>query len=136
MIPPTIRSYRRHSAYKRVRHAPVRMPILSASELAPPGTLLPMQGGATAGLRRVTGRRNRMLALALWRRDDGLCGRCGLPIDPALDHRLPGALTIGHIVAHSAGGTYDPRNLQAEHSRCNKSGGNRTPLPIATVVRP
>jgi hypothetical protein len=77
-----------------------------------------------------------MLALALWNRDSGRCGRCGLWIDPTLDYRDPWALTIGHIQPHALGGTYDPANLRAEHRLCNLSGGAREPSPIASPVAP
>jgi len=45
------------------------------------------------------------------------CGKCGLPI-----WDLPDA---GHIIALSAGGSYDPTNGQPEHRNCNRADGAR-----------
>lgn len=112
--------------------APCRMPRLSARQLATTGPVLWMRKGA----RRITGRRNRLLAYGLWERDGGLCRRCALPIDPSLHGYLPGALTIGHVIPLSQGGTDDPRNLAPEHRRCNLSAGARPDRPTANVVRP
>lgn len=86
--------------------------------------------------RHVTGRANRMLALALWHRDGGLCGRCRLPIERGIAALLPGGLTIGHIVPVSRGGSNDPTNLRAEHRRCNLEAGNRAERPAAVIVAP
>jgi 5-methylcytosine-specific restriction endonuclease McrA len=116
--------------------APVRLPAMPARQLAPPDNLLRMSRTARSVVRRVTGRRNRLLALALWNRDDGRCGRCGLPIDPTLHWLDPLALTIGHIEPHSLGGTYDPRNLRPEHRVCNLTAGHRDPAAVASPVRP
>lgn len=113
-------------------HASRRLPNVSAGELDAPRTLLQMRASA----RRITGRRNRLLAHALWKRDGGLCRRCALPIDPTLHGYLPGALTIGHIVPLSQGGTDDPRNLAAEHRRCNLAAGDRGDRPLPAIVSP
>jgi 5-methylcytosine-specific restriction endonuclease McrA len=77
-----------------------------------------------------------MLALALWHRDGGRCRRCGLPIDPRVDWRRPGALTIGHVVPLARGGTNDDRNLAPEHRGCNLAAGDREERPVATIIRP
>lgn len=114
----------------------MRMPSLQARELATTSQVLPMQDSSRSHVRRVTGRRNRLIAYGIWEAHGGLCGRCGLAIDPTLHHTLPGALTIGHIVPISLGGSNDPSNLRPEHSRCNKSAGNRDPRPVPKVVTP
>ena len=117
--------------------ATMRMPALPANQLATAGVLLQVSSAIRSSLhRRVTGRRNRLLAYGLWEAHGGLCGRCELEIDPTLHHSLPGALTIGHIVPISLGGSNDPRNLRPEHSRCNKAAGNRPTRPVARIVRP
>lgn len=77
-----------------------------------------------------------MLALALWRRDGGLCRRCQLEIDPRLHFTLPGALTIGHIRPLSQGGTNDTTNLASEHRRCNLAAGDRPDRAVSTPVQP
>ena len=109
---------------------------MQARELATAGIVLPMPDSTRPYVQRITGRRNRLLAIALWHRDGGLCGRCGLEIDPTLHGYLPGALTIGHVDAIANGGGNDLRNLRAEHRRCNLAAGNREPRPIANPVRP
>lgn len=116
--------------------ATVRMSRVSARELAAPRTMLPMQEAPGPIVRRVTGRRNRLLAVGLWERDGGLCGRCGLPIDPTLHGYVPGALTIGHIVPIAKGGTNDPRNLRPEHRRCNLEAGDGEARAVASPVLP
>lgn len=120
----------------RGAYATVRVSRVSARQLATPRTMLPMQETTRPVVRRVTGRRNRMLARGLWERDGGLCGRCGLEIDPTLHGYLPGALTIGHIVPIAKGGTNDPRNLQPEHRRCNLEAGDREARAVASPVLP
>ena len=116
-------------ATMRVRH-------LSSRQLATPDPVSQMRGAARPIARRVTGRRNRMLARALWERDQGKCQRCGLWIDPSLSGALPGGLTIGHVVPLSRGGSNDPSNLGPEHSRCNIAAGAREPRPAAVIVTP
>jgi|SRR5690349_12239749 len=108
-----------------------RLSNVQTRQLDASDTLLQMRSQA-----RITGRRNRLLARGLWERDGGLCRRCALPIDPDLHGYLPGALTIGHIVPRSQGGTNDPRNLAPEHRRCNLMAGDRPTRPTANVVRP
>jgi len=112
------------------------MPILSAGQLAAARKVFQMQGPSRLRVQRVTGRRNRMLALALWHAAEGRCRRCGLPIDPTLDYRRPGALTIGHRIPIAKGGTNDPRNLAAEHRRCNLEAGARDERPVSVIVLP
>ena len=85
---------------------------------------------------RVTGRRNRMLALALHHRDGGLCGRCHRPIPLGLHYTDPQSLTIGHIRPHALGGSYEPDNLRAEHRWCNLTAGMREDTPVANPVTP
>lgn len=112
------------------------MPTLPACELASARILLSMPNDTRSYVQRVTGRRNRLLAIALWERDGGLCGRCGLEIDPTLHGYLPGALTIGHIDPLSRGGDNGSHNLRPEHRRCNLSAGNRPDRPEARYVIP
>ena len=74
-------------------------------------------------LRRIMGRANRRIAMALWRRDGGICGRCTRPINPYLHGYLPLALTIGHIIPRALGGSDGWDNLRAEHRVCNLAAG-------------
>ena len=115
--------------------ATVRRRRLRARKLATPRNVSRVQSEPVYG-RRVTGRRNRLLALALWNRDSGRCGRCGLPIDLRHHWLSRYALTIGHIRPHSQGGTYDMDNLRPEHRGCNLSGGTRDPRPMPRIVAP
>lgn len=112
-----------------------RMRNVRARKLVATTTMRKMPSEPHTG-RRVTGRRNRLLALALWHRDDGRCGRCGLPISLGHHWLSRYALTIGHILPHSQGGTYDPSNLRPEHRGCNLSGGVRDPRPTPRIVTP
>ena len=114
----------------------MRLSRLPARKLAPASTLLQMRQRARPQVHRVTGRRNRLLALALWRMAGGLCARCGLEIDPTIHYTLPGALTIGHKTPISRGGSNELANLGPEHRRCNLDAGNREPRAIASPVRP
>lgn len=45
---------------------------------------------------------------------DGICGRCGEPIDPDQPWDL------GHIVPHAAGGQLTQSNVRPEHVTCNR----------------
>lgn len=123
-------------AIEGMRGATLRMSKVSARKLATTRTLLQMSGTTGPIVRRVTGRRNRLLAYGLWQRDGGRCGRCLLEIDPTLHGYLPGALTIGHIVPIARGGTNDPSNLRPEHRRCNLEAGSREARAVASPVRP
>lgn len=54
----------------------------------------------------------------VFRRDQGLCGICGLPVDPS-DWQLD------HIVPVSVDGEHSYANVQVAHPFCNRSKGNR-----------
>ena len=118
------------------RHATMRLPRVSSRQLAAARKVLSMSSDPGSAVRRVTGRRNRLLAYALWERNDRLCQRCGLEIDPTLHGYLPGALTIGHRIPVSLGGSNDPGNLGPEHRRCNLAAGNRPDRPQARPIAP
>lgn len=62
--------------------------------------------------------------IAAWRRNDGLCGICGEPVDPHLSRgkRRP---CIDHIVPLSKGGMDCRANIQIAHVACNSWKGNR-----------
>jgi hypothetical protein len=62
------------------------------------------------------GRRAQLRAQA-WADHDGICRRCGQPIDPEEPWDL------GHIEAHVDGGQLTRDNLAPEHRRCNRSAG-------------
>lgn len=53
----------------------------------------------------------------VWLRDGGICQRCGKPVhkDEPWD--------LGHRVAHKDGGEFVIENLQVEHVRGNRGGG-------------
>lgn len=87
-------------------------------------------------IERVRGRRNRIVATTIYQLHCGLCGRCGQAIDATLHYTHPGALTIGHVIPISKGGTNVLENLRPEHRRCNLSAGNREPRPVASPVTP
>jgi len=63
----------------------------------------------------------------LHRRDRGICGVCGDPINPSLSGNHPQGGTIDHRKPRSAGGTDDPDNLQPAHRRCNEVKSDRIP---------
>lgn len=50
--------------------------------------------------------------LVVLERDDGVCGICGIDVDP-LDY------TLDHIQPISAGGQHEMHNLQVAHRSCN-----------------
>ena len=54
--------------------------------------------------------------MAIYERDKGLCGLCGLPV-PAEE------MSIDHIIPIRKAGTNEPDNLQLAHVRCNQSKG-------------
>jgi len=56
---------------------------------------------------------------------DGVCGICKQPFD------LFG-IDFDHIVPLSRGGTHTTNNMQATHSRCNRSKGAKTPEEMAS----
>lgn len=47
-------------------------------------------------------------------RDGGVCGICGLPVDPVDFH-------VDHVIALARGGEHSYANVQTAHPRCNKS---------------
>lgn len=54
------------------------------------------------------------------------CARCGEPLRHDLRFPHPLSTTGGHIIALEDGGApEDPRNVQAEHLRCNSADGAR-----------
>jgi 5-methylcytosine-specific restriction endonuclease McrA len=54
----------------------------------------------------------------VWERDGGLCGLCGLSVDPNDRH-------FDHIVPLKAGGVHATWNLQVAHPMCNRRKGAR-----------
>lgn len=52
---------------------------------------------------------------ALWERDGGLCGICGIAVD------FGAGMDIDHVVQRAEGGSDDPSNLRVTHQRCNRS---------------
>lgn len=63
---------------------------------------------------------------ALYKRDRGICGICGLPViyDKNADNDWSG--TIDHIVPLSAKGEHSMRNCQLAHRVCNSIKGKET----------
>jgi 5-methylcytosine-specific restriction endonuclease McrA len=74
------------------------------------------------------------MALALHRRDHGVCWRCGLYIHLTYPWTSRYALTIGHRIPLAQGGSNEPDNLAPEHRGCNLSG--RPMQPRALIVTP
>ncbi|MDE0330130.1 MAG: HNH endonuclease signature motif containing protein [Anaerolineaceae bacterium] len=64
---------------------------------------------------------------ALFRRDRGECGICGLPFD--MLNFNPSSIEVDHIKPRAAGGTDDLDNLQLAHARCNQRKGARWSQP-------
>jgi 5-methylcytosine-specific restriction endonuclease McrA len=60
-------------------------------------------------------------------RDDGLCGICGLDVDP--QH-----FDIDHIIPLARGGEHSYRNVQVAHRRCNQRKGARLLGPATTSM--
>lgn len=61
----------------------------------------------------------------VFERDGGLCGVCGLPVDPALPARHVGSATIDHVFPVVRGGLHSWENVQLAHYGCNSSKGDR-----------
>jgi 5-methylcytosine-specific restriction protein A len=77
----------------------------------------------TSALRRSgSTRRWRQLRAAVLVRDAYQCWLCG----------LDGADSVDHVIPRTHGGTDDPTNLRAAHSRCNSSRGESVPDVPAT----
>jgi 5-methylcytosine-specific restriction endonuclease McrA len=57
-------------------------------------------------------------------RSAGLCGICGLPVNPTRFH-------IDHIIPLSRGGEHSYANTQAAHPRCNRAKGAKLPSELA-----
>ena len=62
--------------------------------------------------------------VAAWRRDSGICGICGKPVDLRIS---AGRLqpTIDHIVPFALGGADARTNIQIAHRGCNSWKGKR-----------
>lgn len=61
---------------------------------------------------------------AAFARQDGMCARCGEPMD--LGEKDPKLRVTGdHDDAHSTGGEHSIENTVAMHQRCNSAKGNR-----------
>lgn len=57
--------------------------------------------------------------LAVFFRDEWVCGICSDIIDPGLPHPHPFSVSLDHIVPVSRGGVHSMDNCQAAHLRCN-----------------
>ena len=55
----------------------------------------------------------------LYKRDDGVCGLCGLFVDPQNWH-------VDHITPLAKGGTHEYTNVQVSHPSCNHRKGARS----------
>ena len=63
---------------------------------------------------------------AILERDGGICWICG----------GPGADSVDHVIARTAGGTDDPANLRAAHMGCNnRRGVEENPTVTVTPSR-
>jgi 5-methylcytosine-specific restriction endonuclease McrA len=60
--------------------------------------------------------RERVVALVVLERDDGVCGICGRDVDPT-------QFDVDHIVALANGGEHSYANVQAAHPHCNRKKG-------------
>jgi 5-methylcytosine-specific restriction endonuclease McrA len=52
----------------------------------------------------------------VFERDEGVCGICGLPVDPANWH-------LDHIISLSQEGAHSYANTQVSHPACNQAKG-------------
>lgn len=70
--------------------------------------------------------------ITVYTRDQGRCGICGEPVDPA-------DVEIDHVHPISRGGSHEPKNWQLSHRRCNRLKSARVatdprPIPYVPVV--
>ena len=73
--------------------------------------------------------RTRAQRVAIFDRDNGICGRCGEPIDT-----LKEDWHIGHIIALSCGGEDTDENVAPEHASCNMQDCYETTIPKASKI--
>jgi plasmid maintenance system killer protein len=66
---------------------------------------------------------------AIWKRDRGRCGSC--PKEVSFDRLME----VDHIVPFGQGGSDEPSNLRATHSRCNQTRMKR-PRRASPSARP
>jgi 5-methylcytosine-specific restriction endonuclease McrA len=59
------------------------------------------------------------MAEALWKRDQGLCGLCGVPVLKNAPATHPRKLQYDHIIPISKNGMHDVSNLQLSCRACN-----------------
>lgn len=70
--------------------------------------------------------RNKLRARVL--REESICWLCGLPVDKALPHGLPGSPEIDEVVPVSKGGSpFERSNCRLAHRLCNQKRGNKPP---------
>jgi 5-methylcytosine-specific restriction endonuclease McrA len=65
---------------------------------------------------------------AIYARDRGLCGICGLPVQFSEMH-------LDHVIPLCQGGTHEPSNVQVSHPACNLKKGRRLDPFTATLVQ-
>jgi 5-methylcytosine-specific restriction endonuclease McrA len=68
---------------------------------------------------------DRVMAEAVFDRDDWVCGICNAPVDPELQYPDPMSASLDHVAPLSLGGDHTEANTRCSHLRCNVRRGNR-----------
>ena len=63
--------------------------------------------------------------MVVWERDNGICGICGVWVDPDLSWPDKMSKTLDHIVPLSGGGEHSYTNAQIAHAVCNSRKNDR-----------
>lgn len=66
----------------------------------------------------------------IYRRDQGICGICGMPVAFDKSPEKLWAATIDHVIPLSQGGTHEPSNCQLAHRICNSVKSDSHELSI------
>lgn len=75
--------------------------------------------------KKSSARADKVLAAAVFARDDWTCGICSAPVNPDLAYPDPMSVSLDHIVPLSLGGEHTEANTRCSHLVCNVRRGNR-----------
>jgi len=96
------------------------------SHTTPPVATVPTRGAKRV---KLSDRDKARLRVIVFNRDDWTCQNCRKVIPPRADDEMTGRyapwvgtefLELDHITPYAAGGTYDPANIQALCTTCNR----------------